>query len=108
MSSMESLVEAAAGRRPIKVGLWFNVAMKQRCYGRSRLLEHFMADPFYNPVVPDHVPPALVHDFTLYDPAEPGEAVFKAFRSLHDRVLAEIFCTTTKGGLWVIRKAVPL
>src|SRR3546814_2431051 len=81
MSSMESRVEAAAGRRPIKVGLRFNVAMKQRCYGRSRMLEQFMADPFYNPVVPDHVPPALVHDFNMYDPAEPGEDVFEAFRS---------------------------
>src|SRR3546814_506220 len=104
MSSMESRVEAAAGRRPIKVGLRFNVAMKQRCYGRSRMLEQFMADPFYNPVVPDHVPPALVHDFNMYDPAEPGEDVFEAFRSLHERGLPEIFWTRTNGGHWVIRK----
>src|SRR3546814_18855486 len=93
MSSMESRVEAAAGLRPIKVGLRFNVAMKQRCYGRSRMLEQFMADPFYNPVVPDHVPPALVHDFNMYDPAEPGEDVFEAFRSIHERGLPEIFWT---------------
>src|SRR3546814_4118359 len=103
MSSMESRVEAAAGLRPIKVGLRFNVAMKQRCYGRSRMLEQFMADPFYNPVVPDHVPPALVHDFNMYDPAEPGEDVFEAFRSLHERGLPEIFWTRTNGAHWVIR-----
>src|SRR3546814_6415572 len=78
--------------------------MKQRCYGRSRILEQFMTSPFYNPVVPDHGPPALVHDFNMYDPAEPGEDVFEAFRSLHERGLPEIFWTRTNGGHWVIRK----
>src|SRR3546814_11848834 len=96
MSSMESRVEAAAGLRPIKVGLRFNVAMKQRCYGRSRMLEQFMADPFYNPVVPDHVPPALVHDFNMYDPAEPGEDVFE--RSEERRVGKE--CVSTCRSRW--------
>jgi len=63
-----------------------------------------MTEPFYNPVVPDHVPPGLVHDFNMYDPAEPGEDVFQAFRALHERGLPEIFWTRTNGGHWVVRK----
>lgn len=63
-----------------------------------------MADPFYNPLVPEHVPTVLVHDFNMYNPAGPGEDAFEAFRALHERGLPEIFWTRTNGGHWVIRK----
>src|SRR3546814_16523034 len=108
MSSMESRVEAAAGRRPIKVGFRFNVAMKQRCYGRSRMLEQFMAEPFYNPVVPDQAPPALVHDFHIYDTTVPGAAVFEAFGPLNECRLTEILQMRTNDRHWLIRKSIAI
>jgi camphor 5-monooxygenase len=63
-----------------------------------------MADPFYNPVVPEHVPPALVHDFNMYDPAAPGIDVFQTIRAMHERGLPPIFWTRTNGGHWVVLK----
>jgi len=67
-----------------------------------------VADPFYNPVIPDHVPAALVHDFNMYDPAEPGTDLFQSVRNLHERGLPPIFWTRNNGGHWVALKGEPI
>ena len=63
-----------------------------------------MNDPHYNPVVPPHVPQALVHDFNMFDPEEPGVDLFQSVRNLHERGLPDIFWTRNNGGHWVALK----
>lgn len=63
-----------------------------------------MADPFYNPVIPGHVPEELVHDFNMYDPQEPGVDLFQSVRNLHERGLPKLFWTRHNGGHWIALK----
>lgn len=59
-----------------------------------------MEDPDYNPVVPPHVPPSLVHDFNLYDyqSRDPFEAVHALFK----QGVPELFWTRNLGGHWIV------
>jgi cytochrome P450 len=60
-----------------------------------------MSDPYYNGTIPEHVPPALVNDFNLFDPAEEGRDLFQSVRGLHERKLPDIFWSRNNGGHWV-------
>lgn len=62
-----------------------------------------MTDPHYNPVIPDHVPPALVHDHNVYD--YQGQDPFLAAHALMQRDLPEIFWSRNNGGHWIITGA---
>lgn len=63
-----------------------------------------MSDPFYNPVIPGHVPEELVHDFNMYDPQEADTDLFQSVRNLHERGLPDLFWTRNNGGHWVALK----
>jgi cytochrome P450 len=65
-----------------------------------------LKDSFYNPVVPDHVPPELVHDFNIYDVG--GGDPFLAYRALQDAGLPDIFWTRNNEGHWIILRNEPI
>ena len=48
-------------------------------------------DPYYRSEVPDHIPPALVHDFNMYTLAADDRDPFVAIHDLHQRDLPDIF-----------------
>ncbi len=58
-----------------------------------------MNDPFYNPVLPSHVPPGIVYDFNIYD--YEGRDPFEVIHEMHNAGLPEIFWTRNNGGHWV-------
>ncbi|WP_319798854.1 cytochrome P450 [Nitrobacter sp.] len=59
-----------------------------------------MKDPLYNPVVPDHVPAQLVHDFHIFD--FDGDDPYLSIRNLLERGLPDIIWSRNNGGHWVI------
>jgi len=59
-----------------------------------------MQDAYYNPVVPGHVPPHLVHDFHIFEFG--GGDPYLAYRALMDAGLPDIFWSRNNGGHWVI------
>jgi camphor 5-monooxygenase len=58
-------------------------------------------DPYYRAEIPDHIPPALVHDFNMYTLAADDRDPFIAIHDLYKRNLPDIFWTRHNGGHWV-------
>jgi cytochrome P450 len=53
---------------------------------------------------PDHVPPALVFDFDLYNPVGAEQDFQLSLKRLHDTGCPDIFWTPHNGGHWVIAR----
>ncbi len=62
-------------------------------------------DKFYNAELPEHVPPALVHDFNIFNAGSAtGGDHFKGYRRLHEQGVPDIFWTRNNGGHWVVAR----
>ena len=67
-----------------------------------------MIDPFYNPVVPSHVPADRVHDFNIYAPLQDGMDPYQSVRHIVDSALPDLFWTRNNGGHWVALRSGPI
>jgi cytochrome P450 len=60
-----------------------------------------VADPYFRPDVPAHIPASVVYDFNLYAPQHEALDPYRSFKRLHDIGLPDLFWTRHNGGHWV-------
>lgn len=59
---------------------------------------------FYNPELPAHVFPALVHDFNIFDPGGGEVDHFMGYRRLFEIGVPDVFWTRHNGGHWIVAR----